>query len=96
MEKAIEAADLGALKAVNRIENVIGETYTLVPESSSDHWLRAEDAPFLLVDLAAQKYYWRARHEEGGDVIFWVMKRKLMTFQQAVAWLTRRAQAKEK
>jgi DNA primase len=86
---AIEEAvvDIDLVKEKNPVEDVIGETY---PLRGRGRWLRAEQHSSLIVDTHNQSYFWN-KHDERGDVIAWIQKRKKQDFKGAVEYLCERA-----
>lgn len=95
LNRAIEGVNLGELKSMNRIEEVIGEQYSLMKRADSERWLRGIDVIHLYVDIVSQTYQWTKYNEEG-DVIAWVMRRNFWSLAQAVFWLKQRAGKNEK
>jgi DNA primase len=76
------------VKAVNRIEDIIGAEFTL--EMKRGRYRKAQEHDSLVVDTANQVYFWNSL-QESGDVIAWLMKRKGYDFKTAVEELCKRA-----
>ena len=81
--------DIDAVKAANRIETVVAEDEAL-EEGRGGRYVRGKDHDSLVVDTRKQAYYWNS-HNEFGDVIEWVIKRRRVDFKAAVELLCRRA-----
>jgi hypothetical protein len=81
--------DLGKLKEVNRIEDLIEEDgYRLDRKPDQRYWLCLQD-PGLKVDVERQRYYWET-HDESGDVINWLVNRFNWTVGEAIKYLKNR------
>jgi DNA primase len=91
--------DLEAIRASQRIEDLISEKYRLRKQSARN--LRGEEHDSLVVFTQTQSYYWYSR-DEGGDIFDWVGRevlgygsawnnRQPEQFWEAVQWLAHRA-----
>jgi hypothetical protein len=91
--------DLEAIRACQRIEELIGEKYSLKKQSARN--LRGEEHDSLVIFTQTQSYYWYSR-DEGGDIFDWVGRevlgygtawnnRQPEQFWEAVKWLAHRA-----
>ncbi|MFA6271209.1 MAG: toprim domain-containing protein [Candidatus Paceibacterota bacterium] len=81
-------SDIDEIKAKNRIEDVIGETYPLRHERG--RYLKAQEHDSLVVDTEYQRYYWNSQGQSG-DVIGWLEAQNGWEFKTAVEALARRA-----
>lgn len=83
--------DIEAIKAANKIEDVIEETSGLTLRGRGKYWKPdGEEGSSLVVNVNDQLYNWNAKGH-AGDAITWLENTEGMDFRQAVEWLARRA-----
>lgn len=81
------------IKAANHVEDVIGDEIPLKRSGQS----MVGDCPFCtgnkpkLTVTAAKQMWFCFRCNEGGDVVKWIMVRRGISFQEALAHLAARA-----
>lgn len=80
--------DIEAIKAANRIEEVIGQTHDLT--NRAGRYLRGLEHDSLVVDTEKQYFVWNSQGKQG-DVITWLELTRGWGFGEAVTWLAGRS-----